>query len=590
MKKINKLVSSIVIGTGAIGMLVPMISSLSSCGHTSKFAQTAEMLKNDAIQIFKDICCSVRHNSGNLRAILDIYKTYLNEIGLTNSYYEQPWTEYQDEAIKKGTKESFFQSKYGNAYFDIPAAQGCDSWEPVILQGHVDMVESGFPLDPKVEHPIKVVEKLVNGKKTLQTENNATSLGADNGAGIALMLAIAKNRDKFQHGKIRCLLSADEEPGMVGAGYVPELWFDGFNNVINIDNEAIGEIVISCAGGYSQEFEVPTVQELLDNGFIEEIDYGPNQIYKITIDNLKASHSADVTQKMSNGIQLVTGTLSYLFQGIENQIRLLALDTPETSVTNAIVTKGTATYVDGNGIIYSQDQINKFEKAATNWIKENYPEETNPRVEIQTLSNAEFGNADKHYVLTNSATLALINIINKFMFGPISYLDQQKTILESSSNVGPIHVYINGEASSADIPAISLKFYSRSCNNQIMTLIQNYNATLADAFKNAFIPNTGTTIGKIHTLAEFPGWAPAENDPMVEAFVAGYKDAGVEPKKMIIHGGVEPAWWVNKKVGIHAACIGPTIEGCHTKDETLYIDTFFEESEALLYALNTLKK
>jgi len=595
MKKINKLISSIAIGASAIGMSVPMIASLASCGQSSKYAKLAETLQNDAIDIFKNVTCKHRHGSGNLRNTLDDYKKYVTDI-LGEGTAEDPiWHEdmtYQDKAKADGTDPTFFKGdKYGNVYFDIPASKGCEKWDAIILQGHVDMVETVAHEGAAFAEPIEIQEATVDGKKVIQSKDKQTSLGADNGAGIALMLSMLKNKDNFQHGKIRCLLVADEEPGMVGAGYVDDEWLAGFSNLINVDDEEVGEIVISCAGGYSKEFCVELEQLAKLQEDMVDVEVNSN-VYTLEVSGLKAAHSAEVTEKMCNGIQAVTYIINNYWSEGAN-IRLIQLDTPITNVTNQVVTKGVAKFASNSD--YTEQDIKNFETNAEAIIKEYYTDETSPVVKLTKEKSTAVQKA-----LTSALTKKIVTLINKFLFGPISYLDEKKTILESSSNVGPIWVKINGETDKEGkaIKPISFKFYSRSCNNTIMDLIETYNGCLENGkklpdgteepgFRTLFTNNETPTIKKI---AKFPGWAPAANNKMRDWLSEGYKLAGITPNPKIIHGGVEPAWWIKKNPELQLASVGPTISGCHTPDETLYLDTFFEESQAILYVLDQMKK
>ena len=106
--------------------------------------------------------------------------------------------------------------------FDIPASNDGKNIPTVILQCHVDMV--CVSVDDKVNEDFEIVleeSKAADGKPIIHSKDNKTTIGADNGVGIATLFALAKNRDKFKHGKIRCILTTDEENGFYGASQVP---------------------------------------------------------------------------------------------------------------------------------------------------------------------------------------------------------------------------------------------------------------------------------------------------------------------------------------------------------------------------------
>ncbi|MCQ2748007.1 MAG: hypothetical protein MJ223_01935 [Mycoplasmoidaceae bacterium] len=130
-------------------------------------------------------------------------------------YYDAivPYLKSRAKALAGLTDEDIHVDNAHNIYFDIPATSGFEDADMIILQGHSDMIVAGLTDEQAKTTPIDAV--IENG--TLHSRNYKTSLGADDGAGIAIALTILKNRDKFNHGPIRFLMTADEDIGMVGA-------------------------------------------------------------------------------------------------------------------------------------------------------------------------------------------------------------------------------------------------------------------------------------------------------------------------------------------------------------------------------------
>ncbi|MCF0117869.1 MAG: hypothetical protein HUJ61_07495 [Bacilli bacterium] len=107
-------------------------------------------------------------------------------------------------------------------YFDIPASKDGQDIKPIILQGHIDMVYDN--VDKQVDkHNVKIdlVDETINGERVIHSKDYKTSIGADDGISVSLMLVLAKHRDEFKHGLIRCVLTTDEEPGLIGAEQIP---------------------------------------------------------------------------------------------------------------------------------------------------------------------------------------------------------------------------------------------------------------------------------------------------------------------------------------------------------------------------------
>ena len=136
------------------------------------------------------------------------------------------------------------QDSFKNIIAEIPASIGKENAPLTILQAHMDMVcvaKEGYEFNP-TRDPIK----LIRTEKFLEAEG--TSLGADDGIGIAEILYLIKNRDAFPHGKLRIIFTTDEEEGMSGASNLDKKFLADADFLINCDSERFGELVVGCAG------------------------------------------------------------------------------------------------------------------------------------------------------------------------------------------------------------------------------------------------------------------------------------------------------------------------------------------------------
>ena len=139
---------------------------------------------------------------------------------------------------------------YNNVMFEIPATKGMEDIPLGILQGHMDMVVAvakGKDFDP-LNDPITVIRDDVSGILTA----NGTSLGADDGIGLAIIMAVIQG--KMPHGKLRIIITVDEEDGMEGAFHMSSSWLEGASFLINIDNEWSYQILVAQHQEILQEF------------------------------------------------------------------------------------------------------------------------------------------------------------------------------------------------------------------------------------------------------------------------------------------------------------------------------------------------
>ena len=187
-----------------------------------------------------------------LEGVLDEFKK-LAEIPRPSKHEEKISAYLQQDLIKFGFDVT--QDKFKNIIVDVPASEGCENSPLTILQAHMDMVcvaDEGYDFDP-LTSPVK----LLRDEKFLTAEG--TSLGADDGMGIAEILYITKNffEGKFEnvkHGPLRLIFTVDEEQGMSGAINIHTEHFDDARFMINCDSENFGDIVVGSAGNIRIDF------------------------------------------------------------------------------------------------------------------------------------------------------------------------------------------------------------------------------------------------------------------------------------------------------------------------------------------------
>ena len=241
-----------------------------------------------------------------------------------------------------------------NLMIDIPATEGFEDLPLGILQGHMDMVvavEDGKTFDP-LQDTITAIRDDEAGTLTA----DGTSLGADDGAGVAMIMAVMQG--KMNHGPLRAIITVDEEDGMVGAFAMDSAWLDGAKYLINIDNETSGEVLVSTAAGDSLHAgkTLSFVKPTGDTGLAVEISH------------LKGGHSGvEIDKGRLNGIVALASFLLHLEEsGIRSELSSFEGGT----AGNAIPTKATAILLvrkeDGEAVSdlarsYFQELAGKYE-------------------------------------------------------------------------------------------------------------------------------------------------------------------------------------------------------------------------------------
>ena len=425
----------------------------------------------------------------------------------------------------EGLGFAVIQDEALNIVFDIPATSGYENLPLVILQGHMDMVcvaEEGKTFDPLTD-PITVV----NDGKTLTADG--TSLGADDGSGVAVIMAIAKGA--MDHGPLRVLITTDEEDGMEGAFALDSTHLQDAKYLINIDNEDSRSILVSTAAGDSIHVTkvVATQEPALDAAVT------------IKLGGLAGGHS---------GVEIGKGRLS----GIIGMARLLAYLRDEgITYELASFSGGTANNAIPSGasavvLVAANDH------AALDSAVEAFREKL----------ASEFANIEKNIVLTVSETErpslvvspsardAALEFCTQVINGVYSMSKDMEGLVESSSNLGSFFL---------DASGLSASTYIRSSVAELETEILD--AQLALAKKCGF--DTTTT-----KMAD--PWKFNPNSKLLALYQKTYKDmTGEDAVVEALHAGLECGTWATLNPELDMVSVGPDISDAHSPDETLYL-------------------
>lgn len=488
-----------------------------------------------------------------------------------------------------------------NIYFDLPASKGLENKDMVILQGHTDMVVAGMTEQDAQDKPIDAV---LDGN-TIHSKGFKTSLGADNGIGISIMLTIAKHVNDFKHGPLRFLMTADEDIGMVGAQALDPKWLidpqgKQIKWLLNIDAEQKGVIYNGCAGNVRLFFtkNYPTTNPF-DEG--QELNY-----YQAYFNGLNGGHSAfDILKKRANADKLAFMLLNKLvnYAKLHSKIvRLVAMDhyDKEKQINinysaNQLIANSRivfATDIDSDTV---EDFFSEIVKLCGCDDKQPYTGEDYDTVCSKSVieqSSTGFQNlallqSDTEILSYkfghNDATLG--DDLTSYYFGVFDDIAPNELIdaPNASGNIGPFEFRQNGISNITHLEGAT------SCRSSV----KNQNDKLSiDWITDQYI-NLARSMGfegqQIRKGPIYYPWPKDESNPLVQILKDGYEKYDVKPIPYSSPGGVEPTWWHAKSGGlITCACIGPTIQNAHSLIETLYIDTINPVMKTAIYALEQL--
>ena len=425
------------------------------------------------------------------------------------------------------------QDENKNIIADIPAICGKENSPRTILQAHMDMVcvaEENYKFNP-LEDAIK----LVRTEEFLTAEG--TSLGADDGMGIAEILYIVKNHEKFQHGALRIIFTVDEEQGMSGAINLDEKYLSDAEFYINCDSENYDEIVAGSAGS-------------LHVNFSRRINHtAPNfsNAFKIKFSGLHGGHSGiEIHKDYTNAIKLTAKFINVLSS--KEKIQLEKFD--GGAAENVIPS-------DAEVIIVTDLPLEKI-SAYTEDIQKIYiDKEPNFKIEVtpaeipaKVLSAADFENL-----------MGLISVVHSGVYSMAGECPV------TSANIGVIRTAEN----------VEIKILARS---NITEKINNFVDTFAHVAKlTNFEVNFGTPT---------PAWNFNPNSRLLKIMADIFeRQNNFAPKIHTIHAGLECSFFAVKNPALDIVSIGTTNEFIHSPKERLHLKTVEPQVNLII---ETLKK
>ncbi|QAV23936.1 beta-Ala-His dipeptidase [Proteus hauseri] len=413
----------------------------------------------------------------------------------------------------------------GNILIRKPATKGMEDRKTVVLQAHLDMVpqknndtEHDFTKDP--------IQPYVDGE---WIKAKGTTLGADNGVGMASALAVLAD-DTVKHGPLEVLLTMTEETGMDGAFGLQPGWLQA-DILINTDSEEEGEIYMGCAGGIDVKTTVSLSYDAIPANHV---------VKQLVLKGLNGGHSGgDIHLGLGNANKLLARFLA----GHADELSLKLIDFHGGTLRNAIPREANIVFaVPSENVSKLETLKEKFEALLKSELA---IAEKNLKVElIDTTTDKQAFSAD--------CQQRFINLLNAMPNGVIRMSDDVAGVVETSLNVGVVSIVDN---------KIEILCLIRSLIDSGKTYVVSMLTALAKLAK-----------ADIESKGGYPGWKPDADSPVMHLVRDTYQQLFDKvPNIMVIHAGLECGLFKKPYPDMDMVSIGPTIRGAHSPDERVHI-------------------
>lgn len=412
------------------------------------------------------------------------------------------------------------KDKDNNVLITKSATQGRENEEPVLLQAHTDMVceKNKDSIHDFSTEPIKLIQE----GNILRADG--TTLGADDGFGVACMLAILDS-DSISHPRLECLFTSSEEIGLVGASL-----FDYSNitsrRLINLDSAEEDTVIIGCCGGVRTELTCPM-----------EYEYGDFDAYRISVGGLYGGHSGeDIDKNRLNANILIGRIIKFLTKKAEIRISEINGGDKDNAIPReceALITSDTPLdNIIEDMLTFAKEHIRAKEDSALT-----------VRIE-KTFTDRAFS------VLDTKNIIKALSVAN----GVLHYRTSAPILPKVSRNLARIRTSEKG---------VSIGFSSRS---YLEKELENCTAEL-DEMASAIG-------GSTYHHERYPGWESPKSSRLVRAWAEAYRKInGGEPNITLIHAGLECGIITSSVPDMTAISVGCNVHDLHTPFETMEIDS-----------------
>ena len=456
--------------------------------------------------------CSYPHGSGNTKQISDYLVEFAQEQGLR-----------------------YIQDELNNVILFGEGTCGYEDHEPVVLQGHMDMV-----CDKDADCPIDMdTQGLDVTHDDTHVFAKGTTLGGDNGIAVAYALALLADKT-IPHPPLEVIITVDEETGMFGATGIDLSMLKG-RTLINLDSEDEGIFTVSCAGGARGTISLPVHRRAV---------YGP--CVRLTVEGLQGGHSGvDIHKNRANANKVMGEFLSRV-----QKLMPLCITKMSGGSKDNVITHSCQVTLVAMGMY--PEKINEVAQQLENEIRQQYDE---PNVKIYGDDvDALGGNA-----LTTEDTAKGIALLCAAPHGVQAWSQDMDGLVQTSLNLGVVRLE----------EQLHMTFAVRSSVNQEKRDLLKRLQELAE-FNGADYSEVG----------DYPAWEYKKDSRLRETMIETYRQMyGAQPEVVAIHAGLECGILSDKLPGLDCVSIGPNMQDIHTSREKLEIASTRRTWEFLLEIL-----
>ncbi len=442
--------------------------------------------------------CAIPHGSHNTKAISDYLVRFAKEQGIRC---------IQDES--------------NNIILFAPGTCGLETHEPVVLQGHMDMVcEKDADCSLNME-----TDGLDLAHDAVSVFARGTTLGGDDGIAVAYAMALIADQS-IPHPPLEVIITVDEEVGMLGASAIDVSMLAG-RKMINLDSEDEGVFTVSCAGGARASLSLKVERKMV---------YGP--CVRLSVDGLQGGHSgAEIHKDRANANKVMGEFMSRILKLMPLCLTSFSGGSKDNAIPRACQANVVAM---GIGL----ERINAVAQELQAELREKYDE---PEVTIQAFDvDALGGNS-----LTTEDTARAVALLNAVPNGVQSYSADIPGLVQTSLNLGIAKL---GEQ-------FTLTFSVRSSVNQEKEELLQKLRDLCAFYE-----------GSYSQKGEYPAWEYRKDSPLRDIMVKVYQQLyGKEPQVVAIHAGLECGLLGDKLPGLDCVSVGPQMHDIHTSREKLEI-------------------
>ncbi|MEF9923815.1 MAG: aminoacyl-histidine dipeptidase [Muribaculaceae bacterium] len=432
----------------------------------------------------------------------------------------------------------------GNVVMSKPATAGYEKSPVVVLQGHMDMVceKNANVVHDFDKDPIKTI---IDGE---WVHADGTTLGADNGIGMAASLAVLSS-DNLTHGPIQALFTVDEETGLTGAEKLGEDMING-DILLNLDSEDEAEIFIGCSGGLDTTATFKYKRSISPEKF---------QYFKIHFGNMQGGHSGtDIDKGRANANKLMARFLWEIMQ--HGEIAISSID--GGNLRNAIAREATAIF----GV-----HTDKKEEVRVNlnhfiaYLENEYKGVEDLKIVLDSVEAPE-------YCIDNTTATALVRALYCCPHGVISMCKDIPGLVETSTNLASVKMLPNNEILVTTSQRSSVESQKYDIAHQVEAVFQLAGAT--------------ATHGD-----GYPGWAPNLKSPVLNIACKAYEDLyNITPACKALHAGLECGLFTQNYPKLDMISFGPTLRDVHSPKEKMHIPAVEKFWNHLVHTLELIAK